>query len=207
MPDILRWLFEQPLLLLLLIAWIFSALGGVMQRVARRAQAEARRAADATDAGADAAQPHPGRRDADEIAREIRRAMGLEPPAPPQPRPPLPQREPRAVETAVPQHPRRAVDHGEAERRRTVDHDRRPPRLVIVPDEVAPRRSVRPPLNAGDIARAAADARLVAPGARRRRTRTMLDLSRPAAALVAAEVLGPPLALRPTPFPREPRDH
>jgi hypothetical protein len=230
MPDLIRWLISEPLVWLIVASWLFSTIGGQMQKAARKARGEQERKV----GGAPEAGPA-GRRgpDPEEIAREIRRAMGLERAgAPPKPAEPPPARRVQA--------PRKADGIGGAEAPRRIDYDEQtaaaaaraarsydeaPPRVTVVYDQDRPRRTLREELEARDAAQQARDVRDDAgrsgvPGAGRgdrirdrhlgvpideiggltsRRHAPLFDLSRPAAGIIALEVLGPPVALRDRP--------
>ena len=38
MGDILRWILQEPIAWLIVASWLFSSLGGAMQKAAKRAQ-------------------------------------------------------------------------------------------------------------------------------------------------------------------------
>ncbi len=220
------FLLRNPILLLLLGSWVVSWIGGRMQAAAKRAAEQKKRAeraaAEQGTAGGEAvdadgwprrepevvaeARPKPARRsgpDPEQIAREIRRAMGLEPAEASSSTPPV-------------------LRRSEAVRPAPVEPGPPPPpvHVEIVPDrEPGQRRSLRDELDAKAerwearkvASRKRFDDGLQAHGqaaaiggqeARRRRsaarrgTGRLVDLHRPAAAVVAAEILGPPIAFR-----------
>lgn len=193
MHPLVRFLFDNPLLLFLLVAWI----GGAVARVAKRKQAQ--------NAGGGAAAPRrqpsgssrgDGPRSADEVAAEIRRALGLDGPresARREPQPPPVRREPAPVQSPV--------------RRSEVE---RPPTPVVpttqqrrlelhkapqVGEGVQRRPTFRPtPASAsgiGGLGGRNADPAAVTQVRRRRFLPSDL-----AQAIVIAEVLGPPVAMR-----------
>lgn len=216
MPDILQRLLQEPIILLILATWIISMLGNVMQKAARRAQqqrAEQRRAPDPRQVGGGTTASR--RPDPDDIAREIRRAMGLERDRPASRPPPVPE---EAGTGAGGARAPRSAGHVEQAPERRASFDERRQRPTIVVDDARPRRTLRQELAerdakaAADLARqGVADRILITQigmpgstireiGGARRRGRGLLDLSRPAAAIVAMEVLGKPIALRDRPI-------
>lgn len=237
MPDFIRWLLNEPIVLLILIGWIFSMIGGVVQRAARKAQQERARE-QGSGSRPRQATTGPARRgpDPEEIAREIRRAMGLEREQPkPRPRPAPQTTRAEAAGRGIggAAGPRR-VDYDELPRPEPVSFDERSRTRRAVSDEARGRRSLRDEMAVRDIEMAAReqkqtvlgslaqrDAHLgegvlgrkptgrmrgAKPEARRRpahHARGLLNLARPASAIVAMEVLGPPIALRKSPLPRE----
>ncbi|MEM7203796.1 MAG: hypothetical protein AAF628_26265 [Planctomycetota bacterium] len=212
MTELFRWLFDHPLLIILLFGGILQGLGGLGAKAARKAVEQQRqRAAQAqrpgsagggglgpggatmaappttarsTAAAPTAAGPTAPRPTAQDIAGQIRRAMGIDvieaAPAPPKPAPASPSLE------------------GAGE----VGHPPRVGSTLAMPSmpEIATVGSMRESLIPAGSMAAAAAASGPAPRLDRRassrRRRQLLDLRNPAAAFVAAEVLGPPIALR-----------
>ncbi|MDA1222529.1 MAG: hypothetical protein O3B85_10950, partial [Planctomycetota bacterium] len=84
MGDILRWILQEPIAWLIVASWLFSSLGGAMQKAAKRAQQQQSRRPSGGGGATPAtrrAPATPARREArsaEDIAREIRRAMGLD---------------------------------------------------------------------------------------------------------------------------------
>lgn len=228
------FLLKNPILLLLLASWVVSWIGGRVQAAAKRAAEQNKRAeraaAEQRAAGGEVvdadgwprrepevvaeARPKPARRsgpDPEQIAREIRRAMGLEP---------------AEASTSTPPVIRRS------EPTRSPPREAGPPpapvHVEIVPDrEPGQRRSLRDELEAKALRRDARQAARkkrfddglqahhleVAIGgqearrqrrAQRRVTGRLVDLQRPAAAILAAEILGPPIAFRRDHLSRDP---
>jgi hypothetical protein len=233
--DFLRFLTENPILLVILIGWIASMIGGAVRRAAEGQQRR----------GGAARPPRPPAKSAEEIAAELRRMIGVEEPA----KSPAELAAERAARRA-----QRDAELAEAERRR-VERSGRPPVEADVEAERAARRqrqqaeraeaerrrqeraqaaaraegrapaakpladrqvgTLRQGLEAasdaprfdvsrlgtlGGTARAPDAPPARAPIVRRRpaaHRRRRLDLSDPAHAFMLAEVLGPPLALRP----------
>jgi hypothetical protein len=191
--ELIRFLAENPILAVVIAGIVLQALGGLGARAARKAQSPPR----------SAPRRPPPRRPAptpEDIARELRRRLGMEE---------LPGEEARRPPPALEQAPSRPVPRpaawGEAAREPDAEPARSaPPPVAPVPVQVqivltdaeGPRTPLLPESLVAPAAAAAAAPRRVraAPGARRRRR--LLDLRHPAAALVAAEVLGPPRALR-----------
>lgn len=87
MSPLLRFLFDNPILIFILVAWVVGAIGNAA-KAAKKAQQ--RQGGTPPRARPPAARPASGPRSAEEVAAEIRRALGLDPtPTPPQPRPPV----------------------------------------------------------------------------------------------------------------------
>jgi hypothetical protein len=122
-PEFIRWIFENPLILLILVGWIISMIGNAVTKAARKQARGQRRRAGPGPGGpaqpdrAEPARPRPQARrpgapssgpSPEEIAREIRRVMGLEVEEPqPEPRRPAPP-PPEPVEI-VPDRPRTSL--------------------------------------------------------------------------------------------------
>src|SRR5580765_337326 len=83
MRDLIELLRSQPILVVLLAAWVFGAISSAVQKQRRQQQQKPRRPADG-DASA------PRRPTADEVAAEMRRVLGLDPPPRPAAKPPKP---------------------------------------------------------------------------------------------------------------------
>ncbi len=204
MRDLLRFLFENPILLFIVVAWIAGAIGNAV-KAARKQQ---RQQQPAPPVRTRPAAPQAGPRTADEVAAEIRRALGLDPPqAPPRPAPP-PTPAPRPV--APPPAPARPAAWPEVSRREAPSPERPPTPVVpttqarklemhVVPhvgEQIQRRAAVKPataaPRGIGELGgRSTAPARRAAGGSSRY---ALDDLKR---AFVLAEILGPPLASRP----------
>ncbi|MBK8976758.1 MAG: hypothetical protein IPM29_12640 [Planctomycetes bacterium] len=228
MPDLFRFLFDNPILLILLVSWLVSSLGGAMQRAARKAAEQQRRAggggseaprpAAARPTVVRAGRPRPARSEAEDIAREIRRAMGLEDAAAPRSAEVPPERPAAARATppavpgsavrraaAPPPHSREQVlaDSNEGPRRGSLVDELREKAAHRVDISALRRRTsaaagaairsrhlskLRPHIGGGPAAGATAAAQVG--------VRPLIDLHRPAAAIIALEILGPPVGLR-----------
>jgi hypothetical protein len=204
MGDILRWLLQEPIAWLIVASWLFSSLGGAMQKAARKAQQQGRRPGTGESAASSAApRPAAARRDVrspDDIAREIRRAMGLEdaPAARPAPEPAARQTL-RPVDRGIGGAEARArVDYDEMAQRRPTSLDERPPRVTVVYDQPTerPRRGLREEMAERDAAARRNLQPVARVGGKRRMRVGRYDLHDPAAAIVAMEILGRPVALR-----------
>ncbi len=107
MNQILRFLFENPILILILVGWLFSALAGAATKAAKRQaqprsrprpefdalrdqQRQAEREQEARTAQAPAPPQAEAPRSPDEIARQLREMLGLEPAPSRAPEPPAP---------------------------------------------------------------------------------------------------------------------
>lgn len=208
MDKIVDFLVQNSWLLILLGIWLVSALGNLATRAARKAaeqQQRQRRAQRPSSPAARPARPQPTGREAapdpEEIAAQIRRMMGLEREAPPEPRmEPEPEPEP----APRPQRVRVEVVDTEAPRDRPAIADRQ--LESAVESEIGPgrlqtqleRTSVeqRRLISAIELREQRRRRALRAERARRTGRRRRMDLSDPAAAILLAEVLGPPRALR-----------
>jgi hypothetical protein len=102
MRDLIELLRSQPILVVLLAAWVFGAISNAVQKQRRQQQQQKpqqpkpRRPADGDTSAR--------RPTADEVAAEMRRGLGLDPPPRPAAKPPKP---PAAVKPASP--PRRVI--------------------------------------------------------------------------------------------------
>lgn len=234
MPSLLRWIFDNPIILIFVIGWILSAVASARQAAQRRA-AQRPSGPDTAPSGP-VTMPSPSARttrpavetkpSAEEIAAAIRRAMGLEPATPARPTP-------AAHKPATPASPPprgEPIDYDEAIEPEERSYEEAPQRRAVSYDEVVSERKVysyeegRPVRRLVDeLANKAAAAKVElakreTPGAklsarllttrlasgdsrarRRRDAHRILDLARPASAFLAAEVFGPPVALRDEP--------
>jgi hypothetical protein len=181
MHPLVRFLFDNPLLLFLLVAWI----GGAIARLAKAKQA--RQAAGGAPAlprrQPGEARRGEGPRSADEVAAEIRRALGLDGPNPPARREPAPVRRPDVERPPTPVVPttqqRRLELHG----------------APHVGEQIQRRPTFRTPAasSSGIGGLGGRNPAVAAAQERRRRRCLPADLAQ---AIVTAEVLGPPVALR-----------
>lgn len=226
MNDLIRFVTRNPILLIIIVGWVLSAIASARrtaqkQAAQRQARGERNREMGASpQARAPGAGPPP--RSSEDIASAIRRAMGLDTSQPVEPQPQ------RRVETR-PQP--RVMDYDEMPQRARVDYDEMPQRVRVEYDPTtrrgradgegpAPRRSLRQEMADKDDVRrqedrVQLDSRRVDLGGRvrdrhlelhvrggdmrahrRRPIRRVIDLSRPAQAFVAGEVFGKPVSLR-----------
>lgn len=207
MGDILRWILQEPIAWLIVASWLFSSLGGAMQKAAKKAQQQQSRrpsgggVASPSSPGVPAAPARREARSADDIAREIRRAMGLEeaPVARPASEPERPSRpalaEGRGIGGA--EAPRR-IDYDEVRQRHAAAFDERPPRVTVVydPPTDRPRHGLREEMAERDAAARRAGHSVARVGGKRRIDPGRFDLHDSVAAIVAMEILGRPVALR-----------
>jgi hypothetical protein len=213
MRDLINLLLNQPILLIILIGWIVSMLGGVMRRAVERQQREQRQ---------QQRKPKPEQKSAEEIAAELRRMMGMEartevrePPAqrPPAQRPVPPQPLPQALDDveaardARRQRREQELAEAEALRRARLEAaaraEGRPlpkpqpakaPSISVAPHTLSTAEHTLGKIKAEPRTPARQRSRLeIAPPLSGRR----IDLRDPARAIILTEVLGPPLALRP----------
>jgi hypothetical protein len=205
MGDLFRWLLQEPIAWLIVASWLFSSLGGAMQKAARKAQEQqgqrpgAGRSSSSTQARPSAAKRREARSPED-IAREIRRAMGLEEAPVSRPAPaPIERQTPRPVDRGIggAEAPHR-VDYDELAQRRPTSLDERPPRVTVVYDQPTerPRRGLREEMAERDEAARRNLQPVARVGGKRRMRVGRYDLNDPAAAIVAMEILGRPVALR-----------
>ena len=220
MPRWLEFLFANPLILFVLVAWIAGLLGNLlkarrklrdMQKARERARsgtlsqperqsptwpepaAERRQREPASVRPAEPQPaPAPARRSDEEIAREMRRILGLEPdPAPPTPPPVRP----------VPVPTSRPGEFAERSGAQRAPTPLGPPQRRPLPMRVDPHvgesvharmlRTQAPPRQLGALGGRTLRGPRAAAG---RRRFALDDVGR---ALVLAEILSPPLALRP----------
>ncbi|MEZ5965153.1 MAG: hypothetical protein R3F56_15065 [Planctomycetota bacterium] len=207
MRDLIYLLFQNPILLLVVVVWILSGIANAAAKAkrAQQRQAQSRRPGEPGSSGGPpraaerqvrAPTARPGQQTAEEIARQLREMLGIETvPAPP-PRP-VQQQEPTPAwedrdDARLPRHPE--PDRGDRDRvpgaagrvgelHQSVEARRR--KMSSVASSVASHLGHLP-------TRASP-----APHLRRRRVGGVFDPRRAAAAIVALEVLGPPRALRP----------
>lgn len=152
MPPILRWIFENPILLIILVGWILSAVASARQAAQKRAaQAPSRPPAQDREL----LRPTPPRRAAvppasapqstEQIAEAIRRAMGLETirapqaPSPPPPQQQRPQRQPRVDYDELVRQEERSYEEVTERRPRSYD-EIAGSRPVVSYDEARPVR-------------------------------------------------------------------
>lgn len=222
MPPFLRWIIENPILLIFLVGWILSAVASARQAAQKRA-AQATPPAPRQDR--ELTRPTPPRRVAvppasapqstEQIAEAIRRAMGLETPRAPQaPPPPRPQRPARVDYDEVVRREERSYEEVAERRPRSYD-EIAGSRPVVSYDEARPVRRLVDELQKKAEAEREAKSKRATPGAemssrklgshiggpalrahRRRPAHRILDLSRPASAFVAAEIFGSPVGFR-----------
>jgi hypothetical protein len=190
MHPLVRFLFDNPLLLFLLVAWI----GGAIARLAKAKQA--RQAAGGAPAlprrQPGEARRGEGPRSADEVAAEIRRALGLDGPNPPARREPAPvveRREPAPVRRADVERPPTPVVPTTQQRRLELHG------APHVGEQIQRRPTFRTPAasSSGIGGLGGRNPAVAAAQERRRRRFLPADLAQ---AIVTAEVLGPPVALR-----------
>lgn len=190
MDRLLRFLLDNPIIAIVVVFWIFGAINNVRTAAKRREQAARR--AERGPVATPSAEPRPSGRmqeaDAEQVAREMRRILGLpDPPAPapsrPAPRPVAPPRPVRAAER--PPTPVRPTTQA----RRLDVHTTRTEVGSHVGESMAQRRAA-PTADLGSLGGRAEH------GAHQRTRDTrfaMTDLQR---VLVLGEILGPPVALR-----------
>jgi hypothetical protein len=193
MGRFLAFLFENPIILFALAAWVFGAIGKASTKATSRRPQRPSAPADQQGAGGRAvpwAEPQPQRPDADrraeEIAAEMRRLLGMEEPAATAATPPRVARR----EVVEPERPPVPVQ--------IVTRDRRLPRQQQshVGESIQHRHMPATTAGRGSAGLGGLGGRseaTVAGGARRQSLVGLGDLKR---ALVMAEVLGRPLALR-----------
>ncbi len=91
MNELLRFLLEQPLLLILLLGWLLGSVGSLIRKAEQRAREQRRRAETGTQSPVQgtaqvptsASQELPRKASADDIAEQIRRMLGGAPTATP----------------------------------------------------------------------------------------------------------------------------
>lgn len=211
MRELIRFLTGNPVILLVLVVWILGIIGSMRQAIAKaRAEAEKRNQRGTMAPPAASERSPTARRDvktAEEIAAEIRRAMGLDPSGAARPKPAAtPRPAPREL---APQPATRRIDYDELPRRPQVDDTPGAPRRTLVQElEEKARRAAQEHLGkladrkvdlGGSVRERKLD--LHVKGAdrrahRRRPSTRILDLTRPASVFLAGEVFGRPLALR-----------
>lgn len=94
MNPLLRFLLDNPLLLLLIAGWVFGAVANAAKAAKRR---QGGGGASPSPRQEPRSAPTAGPRTEDDVAREIRRALGLDPPAAPPAQRAEPRAEPRPV--------------------------------------------------------------------------------------------------------------
>ncbi|MBM4062269.1 MAG: hypothetical protein FJ265_14405 [Planctomycetes bacterium] len=186
---LLAFAFENPIVLFVLAAWLFGAVGSALRKAKGRAPGQppplpGRRAA-----------PPANQRTADEIAREMRRILGVEDPedaapARPAPKPaPKPVPKPARREVVAPERPPAPVQPGAQLGKLTVQ---------VAPHvgEAVQRRQAPASGKVGQEALGTLGGRTAAGPHRRRRGARLVDLSSLKRAFVVSEILGRPLGLR-----------
>lgn len=179
MEQLIRFLLQNPIWLFVLLAWVLPAVGTLLRRAATRAaernrqmqQRQQHDQAHADRSGRMPAEVEAPARSAEDIAREIRRMLGVEP-------------EPRAEPEPQPQ-PAPAPASRQEQRRHPAPrsaHER-----ATAPRELAPA-SVRQPVPAAPLEPIWAAAR----------KKVQFRITNPREAVLLAEVFGPPLAMRPS---------
>lgn len=184
MRDLIDYLFRHPLLLVLLLGWAASAVGGILKRAAKGGAAR-RQAPPAASRPSPAAGRRPS---AEEVAAEMRRILGMEPAAP-APAPARPAPRPVVRNDAPPELPPQPL-RIETERRRLATQ---------VESHVGERLQQRQGPQSGAVGREALGrlgGRVHERGAMRRGGSHLVDLSDLKRAFVLREVLDRPLALR-----------
>ncbi|MEO6597371.1 MAG: hypothetical protein ABIP94_21725 [Planctomycetota bacterium] len=81
MDRLIKFVFDNPILLFILLAWVGGAVGNVLKASKKARDAGSR--TPPTSSPARRAPAQPGQRSAEDIAAEMRRILGLEPEAPP----------------------------------------------------------------------------------------------------------------------------
>lgn len=214
MRQFLDLLLNNPLILILVAGWLLSSLGSLGAKAARKAAEQQKRqlrkreervdeaalpsaapttASPSAQAAPQAPAPQRNVPDADEIAAEIRKLMGIEREEPPKPARAEVQPAPRVEPAPEPRpKPAPAPPRPEPVFVDVVDTPVRAERpSAHMPSELMPSESL-PSRAHGPVVRSGVPS---APRAKRA-AGSLLDLSNPAAAFVAAEVLGPPRAQR-----------
>lgn len=199
MQQFLRFLFENPILILILVGWLFSALAGAASKAAKRqAQPRSRPEFDALrekQRQADQARAPSGespRRTPDDIARDLREMLGLDP---------GPTRAPQPAED-------------QPVRRQPVERDLGDAATIEVPTvpvgelrkEIARRRAK--PAEVSEIGKQHVGGLLdhhIATPSRGGTRRLAFDRRHAVAAIIGLEVLGSPRALRAYQGPGEER--
>lgn len=209
LDPIIDFLVQNTWLLILVGIWLVSALGNLATRAARKAAEQQRREPRVQRPSAPAQAPPPPRPvreprgpEPEEIAEQIRRMMGLEPETPPRPQrrvEPEPGRErPHVrVEVVDTEAPRERVTLTESHLASTIESELEHRHLEsqLVDAGVRQRRlESRVELEEQRVRRRRRPMR----SERVLRTQRLrrMDLSDPGAAIVLAEILGPPRALR-----------
>lgn len=192
MNRLLEFLFKNPILLFVLVAWVAGMIGNARRAAQRRRQAPPIPTARPSTPAGDPAE----RRSAEEVAREMRRILGMEE-APAAPPPPMP--EPKAPVVV----------------RRNAAEPERPP-VVVVPSTQnrrlqlheashvgermqqrgAPHGSRKGPPAGADRDFGSLGGRVHASAGIRRDGRRLVDLADLKRSFVMNEILGKPLALR-----------
>lgn len=190
MDRLLRFLLDNPIIAVVVVFWIFGAINNARTAAKRREQSARR--AERGPAAEPAHERQPPARlpetDAEQVAREMRRILGLPETAPqarPAPRPvaPPPPVERRAVER--PPTPVRPTTQA-----RKLDVSTRRTQIGSHVGEAMAHRRAAPSAEIGSLGGRVESG----PGSRQRDVRfAMTDLRR---VLVLGEILGPPLALR-----------
>jgi len=222
MGRLFEFLVNNPLVLLLLVAWVAGMIGNIgkaAKKTRERAERTERRSAPPQPTSRPPSQPaEPGTRSAEEVARQMRRILGLDPeeeqeqPSEPPPRP-VPQRaESRRAESPRPGSLGPRPAHEEVGRREIVVAERPPTPVmpttqerripVHVDPHVGDRITGRHSPQSGRVGKHEPSSALgtlggrVAGPVRARRMSQRYALDDITKALVLNEILGKPLALR-----------
>ncbi len=201
MRDLIRFLFDNPIVLVLLVTWLLGLVGKVVQTASQKAK----RAAQPGAGGPPPVPPQAQRKvSAEEALAEMRRILGEQQKAQQRPQPtppPVPRAEPLR-QTLRPQPQRRPVAPPSRSAERP-PQPVRPSSLGRMGTRVDPhvgegvqRRQTPASGAVGHSDLGGLGGRTAQHSAVRQRRRGLLDLSDLKRAVVLREVLGPPVALR-----------
>lgn len=208
MNRLLEFLFKNPLVLFVLVAWVAGMIGNA-RRAARRREAE-RRGPEPTPVSSPRTDPA-AQRSAEEVAREMRRILGMEDgpvAAPPAPRREQTYQEPTSYDEAREEAPRPSRLPGSARHDAVVPE--RPP-LPVVPStqnrrlhlheashlgERITQRGALPGVKVGATSLGSLGGRAHAPATVRGGSSRLIDLGDLKRAFVMNEILGKPVGLR-----------
>lgn len=194
MNPLVRILLDNPILLVVAVVWLLGAIGGARKAAAKRAGR-----VDPPEAGEE-----PSTRSPDDVAREMRRILGMEeperePPAPPR-RPvvaePPPLRESRPLRREIARPERAPTPVLPSMQARKLPKHVDPHVGDAIAKRVSPQSGRVGQHDAGQ-ALGSLGGRVHASGPQRRADRQLVDLGDLRRAFVTNEILGLPLSLRP----------
>ena len=190
MRQLFEFLRQNPLIALIVIGWIFSAVGGAITKARRQAAQQAKRPPRGGSRAPAPPQRAAGRPSPEQVAAEMRRILGMEEPPRPLPQRPAPPAAPRPSSFEAPS-PERAPT------------PLQPSTLGRLPVHVDPHVGDRiekrqaPATGAvGAQVLGGLGGRAAQVGRRRRMASSLVDLHDLPRALVMREVLDQPLSLR-----------